>query len=154
MNADCVSSLIDRLKLEPHVEGGAFRELYRENGRPEGRPASGVIYYALRSNEHSDFHVIDCDKYWLYHAGDSLELWMIEPDGRVHTQMLGIREGEEPCILLKAGVIFGAKPVKGASEATLLSCITVPEFMYEHYRILPREEVLASWPEAAPFWEE
>ena len=55
--------LIRRFGLEPHVEGGAFRELYREGFDRSGpRPAHGVIYYLLNDNEVSDFHVLDADR--------------------------------------------------------------------------------------------
>lgn len=56
--------LIRRFGLEPHVEGGAFRELYREGFDRSGpRPPHGVIYYLLNDNEVSDFHVLDADEY-------------------------------------------------------------------------------------------
>lgn len=54
---------------------------------------------------------------------------------------------------MPAGVTFGARPVKGASGAMLCSCVWVPEFMYEHYRILTKDEVIAKCPEAAKFFE-
>lgn len=38
---------VKRFNLTPHVEGGAFRELYRDGERAKERPAHGVIYYEL-----------------------------------------------------------------------------------------------------------
>ena len=149
-----ITDLIRRLALEPHVEGGTFRELYREGGRPEGRPASGVIYYAMDRGEHADFHVLDSDEYWLYHAGATVELWMIGEDGRAEVRRMGITADAEPCVLIPGGTIFGARLVSGAEEGCVMSCVTVPEFSYEHYRILPREEVVALCPAAAAFFEE
>ena len=144
---------IARFGLEPHVEGGAFRELYRDGERSGGREASGVIYYYLGPEEHADFHVLDSDEYWLYHGGDALEVWMIEPDGSVHVETLGMVEGAEPCVLVKGGVIFGARPVAGAQDGTLVSCVTVPEFSYEQYRILSREEMVETYPDSEEFWK-
>ena len=56
-------------------------------------------------------------------------------------------------VLMPAGVTFGARPVKGAQGAMFCSCVCVPEFMYEHYRILTKDEVIAKCPEAAKFFE-
>ena len=152
MRAD---ELISRFGLEPHVEGGSFREL--DEPLPEGAPraASGVIYYYLGPEEHSEFHVLDSDEYWLWHAGGTLEIWWIEADGAVQVRRLGLDADSEPCVLMKAGVIFGARHVPGEkSDGTLVSCVTVPRFSYEHYRILPRAEVLEKYPQAAGFFED
>ncbi len=145
--------LIRRFGLAPHVEGGAFKELYREGRAPGGRPAHGVIYYLLNEDEVSDFHILDADEYWLWHAGPDIELWWFGEDGVLHVDRMGLSEGAQPCVLMKAGVYFGARPVKGAKGAMLCSCVCVPEFMYEHYRILDKDEVLRRCPEAVGFFE-
>ena len=96
---------VKRFNLTPHVEGGAFRELYRE---------------------------ID--------------------NARLTKYKLGLEDGAEPCVLMKAGTIFGAKHLSPADEATLVSCVTVPEFTYDHYRICEREEVVNLCPAAGEFY--
>lgn len=147
--------LIARFKLLPHVEGGAFKELYRAKGdvsSKSGRPAHGVIYYLLNDTDTSDFHVLDADEYWLWHAGPDIELWHFDEEGRLTVEKMGMGEGAQPCVLMRAGTYFGAKPVPGAKGAMLCSCVCVPEFTYEHYRILEKDEVIARCPEAAAFW--
>jgi len=146
--------LIARFHLEPHVEGGAFRELYRDGMERGGeRPAHGVIYYLLNEGELSEFHVLDADEYWLWHAGADVELWSFRENGPLKVERLGMGENAQPCVLLPAGTIFGARPVKGAKGAMLCSCVCVPEFMYEHYRILARDEVVELCPAAEAFYE-
>lgn len=150
-----VDQLAPRFGLEPHMEGGSFREL--DEPLPEGAPraASGVIYYYLGPEEHSEFHVLDSDEYWLWHAGSELEIWSIEADGGVKVQRLGLGADSEPCALLKAGTIFGARHLRDDREdGTLVSCVTVPRFSYENYRILPRAEVTRKYPAAAGFFED
>ena len=139
--------------LEPHVEGGAFRELYREGERPAGRPAHGVIYYELGRGERSEFHTLDADEYWLWHGGSALEIWELDAEGAlVKKWLLGMEEGAEPCALLPAGSIFGARHLRPDDAGTLVSCVTVPEFTYEHYRILSEDEVRALCPAASAFF--
>lgn len=145
--------LIRRFGLVPHVEGGAFRELYREGFDRSGpRPAHGVIYYLLNDDEISEFHVLDADEYWLWHAGPDVELWSFTEGQPLKVERLGMDENAQPCVLLPAGTVFGARPAPGAKGAMLCSCICVPEFMYEHYRILPQDEVISLCPEAAAFF--
>lgn len=153
MNAMRADELLARFRLEPHVEGGSFRELDAGEERFPGRAPSGVIYYYLGPQEHSEFHLLDSDEYWLWHAGSSLEIWTVDGDGELRTTRLGLNEGEEPCVLLHAGVIFGARHIPGTSDdGTLVSCVTVPRFSYEHYRILLREEMLEKYPGSAAFY--
>lgn len=52
---------------------GAFRELYRDGERAKERPAHGVIYYELGQGEASQFHTLDADEYWFFHAGSTLD---------------------------------------------------------------------------------
>ena len=150
MRAD---DLAARFNLEPHVEGGTFVELNEAVPEGMGRAPHGVIYYHLGSNEHSDFHVLDSDEYWLWHAGSTLEIWIVNDDGSMRIQRLGVEDGADPCVLIKAGVIFGARHMAGACDGTFVSCVTAPRFSYEHYRILPREEMLEKYPASAAFFE-
>ena len=146
--------LAKRFGMEPHVEGGSFVEL--DEPLPEGAPraASGVIYYHLGAKEFSDFHVLDSDEYWLWHAGTPLEIWLVGEDGRPEIKRLGVDPESEPCVLLKAGVIFGARHIAGdCADGTLVSCVTVPRFSYASYRILPREEMLEKYPAVRPFFD-
>ena len=144
--------MIRRFNLEPHVEGGAFRKLYIPAEKPAQRPPHGVIYYLLDETDTSDFHVLDADEYWLYHAGPDIEIWWIDASGGLHIELLGLSEKAEPCVLMPGGTVFGARHVDGQIGATLVSCVTVPEFTYEKYRILPRDEVLNLCPAAEKFF--
>ena len=150
----CADELARRFGLEPHVEGGSFVELDEPVPPEMGRAPSGVIYYHLGVGEYSDFHVLDSDEYWLWHAGSTLEIWMILPDGSLQVQRLGVDEGAQPCVLLKAGVIFGARHLPGAGDGCFVSCVTVPRFSYESYRILSRQEMLEKYPCTAPFFHQ
>ena len=146
--------LIRRFGLAPHVEGGAFRELFKEGFVPTGeRPAHGVIYYLLDSSEVSDFHVLDADEYWLWHAGPDIELWSFGEAGKLKVERMGMGEGAQPCVLMPGGTVFGARHAAGAAGPTLCSCVTVPQFTYEKYRILTKDEVLSLCPAAEDFYK-
>lgn len=150
MRAD---DLAMRFCMEPHVEGGSFIERNESAPKNMVRASSGVIYYHLGSSECSDFHVLDSDEYWLWHSGETLEIWMAEQSGKMKIVHLGVENDAQPCVFIRAGVIFGARHAQGAVDGTFVSCVTVPRFSYEHYRILPKEEMLKRYPESAAFYE-
>ena len=143
MRAD---ELAKRFRLENHVEGGSFLELDQEDTRFPGRAPSGVIYYYLGPEEFSDFHVLDSDEYWLWHAGTPLEIWMLDEGGELTVCRLGVDEKSQPCVLIPRGVIFGARHVKDdLADGTMVSCVTVPRFSFESYRLLSREDRSREW---------
>jgi predicted cupin superfamily sugar epimerase len=75
---------IERLGLQPHPEGGHFREVYRGAeeipvaGLPERfsglRRTSTATYYLLEQGEFSRFHRIRSDELWHGYAGKTLEV--------------------------------------------------------------------------------
>ncbi len=142
----------ERFRMAAHVEGGRFCELYTEEKKEHARAASGVIYYALEGGEHAQFHCLDCDEYWLYHAGDAIEIWIYLPDGQRRVERLGMDEDAQPCVLLKAGWVFGARAPRDGKKTTLLSCVTVPAFTYENYRLFTKKEMLSRYPDVKEFY--
>jgi len=144
--------LIRRFSLQPHIENGAFVERHYENAEA-GRAESGLIYYYVAPDELTQFHVIDCDEYWCYVAGSPLDIWLLDPDGTLSVQRLGIAEGCEPAVFVRRGVAFASRHTGAPEEGTFLSCVTVPRFSYEGFRMFDREEMIACCPQTAAFYE-
>src|SRR6476620_7147711 len=101
---------IDTLKLEPHPEGGYFRETYRsplaisQSALPASfagdRSVSTAIYFLLRGEDFSAFHRIASDEMWHFYAGDPLSVHAIDSDG----QSIEITLGPDP----ERGEVFHA----------------------------------------------
>lgn len=89
--------LIDRLGLEPHPEGGFYRETYRSEERIHRgvpaveRTACTAIYYLLAEDAYSAWHRIRSDELWHFHAGDPLNVYVLEDGGAVTTHRLDTR---------------------------------------------------------------
>ena len=67
--------IIDTLGLEPHPEGGWFRETFRAVSSGCERSTSTAIYYMLKADEQSRWHrVVDADEIWNRYAGGSPEV--------------------------------------------------------------------------------
>lgn len=147
-----VDELVKYYRMDVHEENGAYLERHYKAGDEE-RPASGSIYYYLGPKELAQFHVIDCDEYWAYSGGSPLEIWQFSPTGELTRSRLGLGLGLEPLVYIPAGTWFGAKHFAGAEEGTFLSCITVPRFQYEGWRLISEQEITEKYPEAKEFYE-
>lgn len=73
---------IKELQLEPHPEGGFYREVSRGNwitANPcgEHRYAYTTIYFLLTAQSPSHLHRLQADEVWFHHAGDPIDIHCI-----------------------------------------------------------------------------
>ncbi|HSQ69630.1 MAG TPA: cupin domain-containing protein [Steroidobacteraceae bacterium] len=153
MDLPDVEALVRALALEPHPEGGYFRETYR-SGRLDtgGRPAATMIYYLLPRGQVSRLHRIDADEGWHLYLGGPLEIFEFDehdPDASPRITMLGrdLEHGESPQHLVPAGRWFGAALGSGAHYA-LVGCTVAPGFDFSTFELGSRVELMARFPAA------
>jgi predicted cupin superfamily sugar epimerase len=149
---------ITKLGLEAHVEGGYFKELYRnahtisDSGLPmkfEGkRPLSTTIYYLLQSGQVSKFHRLKFDELWFYHYGSPLLVHMIDSNGNLKSAKLGlnVENGEIPQIVVPSNSVFGAEVVDNDSFG-LVSCMVSPGFDYRDFELFTAKTLIKLYPE-------
>lgn len=100
--------LAKRFDIQIHAENGSFCEChYIHEG--EGRARSGSIYYYVGPTERTKFHRIDCDEYWNYVEGSTLEICLLQENGEMTMRKLGVEAGAEPLIYVPKGTIFASK---------------------------------------------
>lgn len=131
MTAD---EIIARLGLQPHPEGGHFREMYRAPDRPRG--ASTAIYFLLRAGERSHWHRVDADEVWHFYAGAPLELALSDDGKRVRHVRVGtdFGIGELPQAVVPRGVWQAARSL---GRWTLVGCTVAPAFQFEGFELAP-----------------
>ena len=124
------------LGLEPHPEGGFYRETFRAPAQPGGRAASTAIYYLLREGEVSAWHRVDADEVWHWYAGSPLELTLSEGGRDRSAVRLGpdLAAGERPQAVVPAGVWQTARS-RGAW--TLVGCTVAPAFEFSGFEMAP-----------------
>ena len=139
--------LKETYRLEKHVEGGSFSEVYTAPFRADGRSFMGSIYFLLESGEVSRFHEIDCDEIWYYHEGCGMKITMLTECGRKEI-LLGkaVQEGEREMVVIPKGSIFAAENLE-RDGYTFVSCATTPGFEYAGFRIIPRDEIRERFPD-------
>jgi predicted cupin superfamily sugar epimerase len=139
MNVNSAAELIKRLGLEPHPEGGWYREVHRSaeliNTARGPRSALTSIYFLLESNQMSRWHVVTSDELWHHVGGAPLELVIYATGARTiqHT-VLGItNESREPTGVVRAGAWQGARSLGAYS---LMACDVAPGFDFEDFRFV------------------
>jgi predicted cupin superfamily sugar epimerase len=131
------AEIIARLALEPHPEGGHFRETFRDPRLDaNGRSVSTAIYFLLARGERSHWHRIDAVEVWHYYAGSPLTLEIADGDGR-RTIALGIdlAAGEIPHAVVAAHVWQSAETT---GDWTLAGCTVAPGFDFAAFELAPK----------------
>lgn len=117
--------VVSRLGLEPHPEGGFYRETFRDG-------ASTAIYYLLRAEDRSAWHrVTHAAEVWHHYAGAPLELRM---PGRVIRLGADLAAGEEPQAVVPPGVWQSARSM---GEWVLVGCTVAPGFRFDRFEMAP-----------------
>ncbi len=129
------SDMIARLNLQPHPEGGFFREIYRQRRDDGARDSVALIYYLLEKNQCSAWHRIDATEIWHFVGGDPLCL-TLSADGESRRVVLGsnLRTGESPQVVVAPWTWMTAISLGGW---TLVSCTTVPAFAFDGFELAP-----------------
>jgi predicted cupin superfamily sugar epimerase len=146
-------SWVESLQLEPHPEGGFFRETFRDSRTEhDGRSVSTAIYFLLPKGSVSRLHRIDSSEVWHFYAGGPLQIVELDEQGHVRTTMLGtaLDKGETLQYVVPPGRWFGAIPAAG-TEYALVGCTVAPGFLYEKFEMAEREVLLEQFP-AAQEW--
>jgi uncharacterized protein len=133
------SSLIEQLLLQPHPEGGWYREVHRSLQRvttPRGeRAALTTIYYLLEQAQLSRWHVVESDEIWHFYAGAPLELLVYAPHERkLQRQVLGTPSSATQLIGVVPAGHWQAARSQGAYS--LVGCNVGPGFEFEDFRFV------------------
>lgn len=131
------ADLIRTLELQPHPEGGWYRETWRAPAREGERASATCIYFLLEEGQRSHWHKVDAAEVWLWHAGSPI-LLSISPDaiGPIRDIILGgdVATGETPQHIIQADHWQAAHANRGWA---LVSCIVSPGFDFEGFELAP-----------------
>ena len=137
MPALTAADIIARLELQPHPEGGHFRETFRDTRvDANGRALSTAIHFLLARGERSHWHRIDAVEMWHYYAGDALTLGIAD-DGGQRTVKLGpdLAAGEVPQAIVPPQAWQAAE---STGDWTLVGCTVAPGFDFATFELAPK----------------
>ena len=148
-----IQRLVDQLQLQPHIEGGFYRETYRSkesinNAQGQIRHLSTLIYFLLPSGRYSKFHKIASDEIWLYQQGAPVAIHLLLEDGTHKIEVLGqdINNGEQLQVIIPAGTLFGAEVV-GENTFALSACMVSPGFDFADFQLMEKDELIEMFPQ-------
>jgi uncharacterized protein len=148
---------IDRLNLEPHPEGGWYRQTYRapltlpHSALPSyagDRAASTAIYFLLAGDQFSALHRLRSDEVWHFYTGSGLIVHVITPEGDYRQLLLGSNAaaGEEFQAVVPAGCWFGSS-LRQPNTYALVGCTVAPGFDFADFEIARRNDLAAQYPQ-------
>ena len=128
--------VIAALGLEPHPEGGHFRETWRDLPPDSSRGTCTAILYLLADGERSQWHRIDATELWLWHAGAPLALGTAAAGGSPREIHLGpdLAAGEMLQAVVPPGAWQAAHPLGAWS---LVTCTVAPAFSFTGFELAP-----------------
>ncbi|OSC39443.1 cupin domain-containing protein [Mycobacterium decipiens] len=136
------------LDLDPHPEGGWFRETWRSDliisrstlptDYTGPRNAGTAILFLLMPGQHSAWHTVRGPELWLHHRGSPVVLEAGPERNCTTTYLLGsdTSGGEHPQLLVPARHWQRARPRDNAPS--LVSCVVVPGFDYDDFVLATR----------------
>jgi uncharacterized protein len=149
---------IRHLQLQPHPEGGFFKETYRSSGIissncllpdfNDDRNYSTAIYFLLQYGDFSAFHRIASDECWHFYEGGSLLIHVIDEVGKYSCIRLGrkIHEGDLFQFVVPAKCWFASEPAPG-TEFTLVGCTVAPGFDFADFEMADKKTMMNEYPQ-------
>ncbi len=137
-----------QLDLQPHPEGGWYRETWRSDvvipraalsaDYPGDRFAGTAILFLLMPGQESAWHTVRGTEIWLHHRGGPIVLGLGGDDAKpsLTSELLvgpDIVAGQQPQVLVPPRQWQRARAV--GDEPSLVSCIVVPGFDFADFAL-------------------
>lgn len=130
--------IIAQLDLQPHPEGGYFRETWRADTAEGERARATTVLFLLEQGQRSHWHKVDATEIWLFQAGDPLELsFAADDDGPVNSVLLGadVLAGQSVEHVLAPQEWQAARPADGPAGYSLVTCVVSPGFEFAGFTL-------------------
>lgn len=151
------NQLVAKLNLQPHPEGGFFKEIYRSeelinkdslpNRFNGARNYCTSIYFLLSNLDKSHFHKIKSDEIWHFYSGTTIILHMLDTEGNYKCVKVGnnLERDEVPQAVVPHGVWFAAE-VEDKTSFALVGCTVSPGFDFNDFELAERENLIRIFP--------
>lgn len=141
------AELVQRLSLQPHPEGGYFREVHRSAQKVRSnehgeRAAFTSILFLLEAPQVSRLHRIDAEELWSWHAGAPLDVHILDSGEKRR-----VGPGPDACFqtVVPAGTWFGAE-VASPDGFSLVGCVVAPGFEFRTFELGDRQKLQREFP--------
>ena len=136
MTDTTADDIIAKLGLQPHPEGGWYREVWVDAQTIAGGRALGTsILFLLKEGERSHWHRVDATEIWHFHAGAPLVLSVAaDAAGPVVEHRLGadVLAGDLPQAIVP---VWNWQAARSVGAWTLVGCTVTPGFRFEGFEL-------------------
>ena len=145
---------INHLNLQPHPEGGFYKEVFRSGitvnkaKSSDIRQACTSIYYLLEGEDYSGFHRLVSDEIWYFHKGSPLLIQVINEAGDYYSYELSDASTGNLSVVIEAGLWFAAE-LPSKEGFTLVSCAVAPGFEFAEFEMAEQETMIKLYPQHA-----
>ena len=124
--------------LEPHPEGGHYREVFRSIHQVDSkflgqRSALTHIYFQLDNGDISKFHKVSSEEVWNLYKGEGIRLYQWDGETEHITVLELSAQANRFCHVVPAHHWQAAEPL---GESTLLGCSVAPGFDFQDFTLL------------------
>lgn len=129
MTAD---QIIAHLDLQPHPEGGWYRQTHIDDAQP--RAHGTCFYFLFKAGESNHCHKLDTTEIWHYYAGAPLILSLSETDegpARDHLLTPDLTKGVPQLIV----PVDHWQKARSTGDFTLVGCTFSPGFRFEGFEL-------------------
>lgn len=145
---------IEKLKLEPHIEGGYFKRTFcsekeiNNNTFSNKKTCATAIYYLLEKEQKSHFHKITSDEMWFFHCGSPLNIYTLSKEKGLEIRQLGcdFEKGQNLQVIVPANTWFAAQ-AQEKDSFTLVSCAVAPSFDFEDFQLAKYDDLIKIYAE-------
>ena len=151
-----VKSIVDKLDLQNHPEGGYYKEVFRSKGASKitydtneviSRNFATSIYFLLTSDQFSAFHKIKQDEIWHFYQGSPITIHMLSESLGYQVKTVGQLSHEyEPQFVVPANTWF-ATEVKKLNAYALVGCGVAPGFSFDDFELASSANLLKEYPD-------
>ncbi|MCX2975234.1 cupin domain-containing protein [Halieaceae bacterium IMCC8485] len=154
MNYPDRETIIEKLQLEAHTEGGYFRRTFQADHREKIASGNGPrytltsIYYLLTAESPvGHWHLNQSDIIHYFHLGSPINYYLIEADGRKRTATLGpdLAAGQQLQLTVPGGTWKASHLSTG--DYGLISEAVSPGFEYEDMCLAKAQRLISEFPQ-------
>ena len=140
------AELVALLNLQPHPEGGFYREVFRSTQAVQPDDSRGVrsalttIDFLLERGQFSAWHRVASDEAWHLLEGGPLRLWLMPPqlDSVVSVDLGAVVAAHAPRHVVPAGWWQAAEPV---GDLVLVGATVGPGFDFADFAFMRADDV-------------
>lgn len=149
-----VVSIIKKLKLKKHPEGGFYSETYRsklvlkKSNLPKkfngNRNHSTTIYFLLTDNNFSAFHKLKADEVWHFYSGSPITIYVLSKNGKLKKIVLGKNYYYQAVILAEQ---WFAAEISEPNSYSLVGCTVSPGFHFDDFELGEKSKLSKLYPD-------